>query len=269
MVMQDPPAISLSLQNKRERPARNDRITARQLEPRRRVRQIGCKDPHAQLVKRERVARLPGREVVLLIPIEQCLPAVLHVPTRHVARQRILCVIAHESREVTAIPIGGGALQHRRDFLLRVAERNLRRRARDRDENENDARRTTHGFVLLTWPRERLVETLPRMSKPVVLAAAFLLGGLFPLRDLLLFCLRPRLLGGFLFLLRLLLRLGLGRRARRLFHRHRRRRCGRGRRREHRFHEPRSRPTALRYVRLLKHRIFSYADRCRGVVGGL
>src|SRR6266550_4120968 len=69
----------------------------------------------------------------------------------------------------------------------------------------------------------------------------------------------PGLLGGFLFLLRL----GLGRRARRLLHRHRRwRRRGRRRRREHRLHEPRSRPTAIRYVyvRLLKHRIISYAD---------
>src|SRR5207245_3859478 len=266
---QVPPPAALRLQHGRAQPTGSDRVARGQLEPRGGGREIGCEHPHAQLVKRERVARLPGSEVVLLIPIEQRLPAVLHVPSRHVARQRILCVIAHASREVTAIPIGGGALQHRRDFLLRVAERNLRRRARDRDENENDARRTTHGFVLLTWPRERLVETLPRMSKPVVLAAAFLLGGLFPLRDLLLFCLRPRLLGGFLFLFRLLLRLGLGIRARRLFLRYRRRRCGRGRRREHRFHEPRSRPTALRYVRLLKHRIFSYADRCRGVVGGL
>src|SRR5207245_3469672 len=196
---QVPPPAALRLKHERARPTRNDRAAARQLEPRGGVREIGCEHPHAQLVKRERVARLPGSEVVLLIPIEQRLPAVLHVPSRHVARQRILCVIAHASREVTAIPIGGGALQHRRDFLLRVAERNLRRRARDRDENENDARRTTHGFVLLTWPRERLVETLPRMSKPVVLAAAFLLGGLFLLRGLLLFFFGRRLFVAFFF----------------------------------------------------------------------
>src|SRR6266566_8071236 len=130
-------------------------------------------------------------------------------------------------------------------------------------QTTDDARRIV--LSSLTCPRERLVETLPRMAKRVVLAAAFLLGGLLLLlRRFLLLCLGPGLLGGFLFLLRL----GLGR-ARRLFHRHRWHRRGRGRRREHRFHEPRSRPTAVRYVRLLKHRIFSYAGRCRGVVGGL
>src|SRR6266568_2638748 len=116
-------------------------------------------------------------------------------------------------------------------------------------QRTDDARRIV--LSSLTCPRERLVETLPRMAKRVVLAAAFLLGGLLLLRRFL-----------------LLFRLGFGR-ARRLFHRHRWHRRGRGRRREHRFHEPRSRPTAVRYVRLLKHRIFSYAGRCRGVVGGL
>src|SRR5262249_33642448 len=115
-----------------------------------------------------------------------------------------------------------------------------------------------------TWPRERLAETLPRMSEPDLLAAA-LLGGLFLLRRFLLFCLRPRLLGRFLFLLGLRLgRRARPRRPRRLLHRLRRRHRGRCRGRwEHRLHESRSWPTALRYVRLLKHRIFSYAGRCR------
>src|SRR6266851_1212512 len=100
--------------------------------------------------------------------------------------------------------------------------------------------------VSLTWPRERLVETLPRVSWRAGLPAAFLLGG-------------------FLFLLGL--RLG---RFARLLHRHGRwRRHRRGCRREHRFHEPRSGPTAVRELHLLKHRIFSYAGRCGGVVGGL
>src|SRR5690349_24705248 len=78
------------------------------------------------------------------------------------------------------------------------------------------ASRTTHHVprtvVSLTWPREHLVETLPRMCKRMVLAAAFLLGCLlFLLCRFLLLRFRPRLLGGFLFLLRL----RLGRRARR------------------------------------------------------
>src|SRR5216683_1810329 len=119
--------------------------------------------------------------------------------------------------------------------------------------------------VSLTWPRERLVETLPRVSWRAGLPAAFLLGGLLLFLRRLLPCLRPRLLGGFLFLLGL--RLG---RFARLLHRHGRwRRHRRGCRREHRFHEPRSGPTAVRELHLLKHRIFSYAGRCGGVVGGL
>src|ERR671923_361377 len=116
----------------------------------------------------------------------------------------------------------------------------------------HDARRTV--AVSLTWPRERLVETLPRMSKRMVLAAAFLLARLF-LGGLFLLRLRTRFLGGFLFLL--CLRLGRGAR---LFHLHGRwSRRGRRGRREHRLHEPRSRPTALGEVHLLKHRIISYA----------
>src|SRR5690242_8057011 len=100
-------------------------------------------------------------------------------------------------------------------------------------------------FFSLTWPRERLVETLPRVLYRVLLAAAFLLRGLFLLcRFLPGF--GPRfLLGGLLLGSLFLLRFRLGRGAR-LFHRHRRRGRRRRRRRgEHRFHEPRSRPTAL------------------------
>src|SRR6266550_8583427 len=125
-------------------------------------------------------------------------------------------------------------------------------------------------FFSLTWPRERLVETLPRVLERDLLAAAFLFSGLFLLRRFLLLGLGPRFLfGGLLFGGLLLLRFRLGRGAR-LFHRHRRgARRRRGRRGEHRFHEPRSGPTALRELHLLKHRIFSSADRCGGVVGGL
>src|SRR5205823_8255472 len=113
------------------------------------------------------------------------------------------------------------------------------------DKTTYDARRTI--FLSLTWPRERLVETLPRMWYRVVLAAAFLLGRLF-LRGFSLLRLRTRFLGGFLFLAGF--RLGRAR----LFHWHGRGRRRRWRRREHRLHEPRSRPTALRYIHLLKHR---------------
>src|SRR5205814_23255 len=93
----------------------------------------------------------------------------------------------------------------------------------------------------------------PRRDAPadmyrVVLAAAFLLGRLF-LRGFPLLRLRTRFLGGFLFLAGL--RLGRAR----LFHWHGRGRRRRWRRREHRLHESRSRPTALRYIHLLKHRI--------------
>src|SRR6266542_1237007 len=107
----------------------------------------------------------------------------------------------------------------------------------------HDARRTV--FFSLTWPRERLLETLPRSSLPVVLAAAFLLPGL-------------------------LLRLRLGRGARvRLFHRHRWAGRWRGCRGEHRLHETRPGPTALRHIHLLKHRISPMLIRCGGGVGGL
>src|SRR2546423_10374804 len=102
----------------------------------------------------------------------------------------------------------------------------------------HDARRT--GFFSLTQPRERLGEALPRMSKRVGLAAAFLFRGL-----LLLCCLlprlRPRLLGGFLFLPGL----RLGGRAGRPFPPHRR--GGRGRRGGPQGHRPpdtRAKPTA-------------------------
>src|SRR6266508_81382 len=130
----------------------------------------------------------------------------------------------------------------------------------------HDARRTV--FFSLTWPRERLLETLPRSSLPVVLAAAFLLPGLLLLRLLrrLLPGLRPRLLGGFLFLLGL--RLGRGARVR-LFHRHRWAGRWRGCRGEHRLHETRPGPTALRHIHLLKHRISPMLIRCGGGVGGL
>src|SRR6266542_3332578 len=107
----------------------------------------------------------------------------------------------------------------------------------------HDARRTV--FFSLTWPRERLLETLPRSSLPVVLAAAFLLPGL--------------LLG---------LRLGRGARVR-LFHRHRWAGRWRGCRGEHRLHETRPGPTALRHIHLLKHRSSPMLIRCGGGVGGL
>src|SRR6266542_3119189 len=130
----------------------------------------------------------------------------------------------------------------------------------------HDARRTV--FFSLTWPRERLLETLPRSSLPVVLAAAFLLPGLLLLRLLrrLLPGLRPRLLGGFLFLLGL--RLARGARVR-LLRRHgwagRSPGCQGG----HQLHEARPALTALRHIHLLKHRIAPMLIRCGGGVGGL
>ena len=209
-----------------------------------------------QLVERQRVARLARREVVFLVAIVERLPAILDVSVVHVARERILRVVAHEALKISAIPIGCGALEHRGDFIGRIAQRNFWR-GTGGQRSENHVRRTTHEFVSFNEPRERLGETLPRMSVRDRLAAA-LLRGLFLLRRFLL-CLRPGLLGRFLFLLGL----RLGGRARPrgprgLLHRlRRRRRGGSGGRREHRLHEARSRPTTLRYVRLLKHRIFS------------
>src|SRR5882762_1074970 len=119
-------------------------------------------------------------------------------------------------------------------------------------------------FFSLTWPRERLVETLPRVSQRAGLAAAFLLGGLFLFLRRLFLSFWPRLFGGVLFfLLGFLLGLRLGR-GTRLFHREGWCRRRTRRRREHRLHEPRSGPTTLRYIHLLKHRIFSYAVEVRG-----
>src|SRR5882762_5655314 len=54
-------------------------------------------------------------------------------------------------------------------------------------------------FFSLTWPRERLVETLPRVSQRAGLAAAFLLGGLFLFLRRLFLSFWPRLFGGVLF----------------------------------------------------------------------
>src|SRR6266849_2349107 len=97
------------------------------------------------------------------------------------------------------------------------------------------AEHATNSEVGTTYHAPRIVVPLtwPRVSWRAGLPAAFLLGGLLLFLRRLLPCLRPRLLGGFLFLLGL--RLG---RFARLLHRHGRwRRHRRGCRREHRFHE--------------------------------
>src|SRR6266511_4202820 len=72
-------------------------------------------------------AKGKSREVIRLVAIIQRLPAILHVTGRHVAGERVASVVAHEPREIAVIPIGGGALQHRGNFLRRIAERDFRR----------------------------------------------------------------------------------------------------------------------------------------------
>src|SRR2546428_7700873 len=78
--------------------------------------------------------------------VVQRLPAVLHVAPRHVARHRVPGVIAHEARQVAAIPIRGGADEHRSDLGLRIAERDFR--GRTRGDREHQIPRTTRGATL-------------------------------------------------------------------------------------------------------------------------
>src|SRR5438093_13027757 len=64
-------------------------------------------------------------------------------------------------------------------------------------QRTDDARRIV--LSSLTCPRERIVETLPRMAKRVVLAAAFFLGGLIHILWFIILCLSPVRHGGLIY----------------------------------------------------------------------
>src|SRR5437016_10016853 len=96
VVVQNLPAISALLKNERKRPARGHGIAPQQLEARRAERQVGREWADAHLLERERVTRLAGGEVRLLLAVEQLLPAVHDVAGGEVARERVVRVVAHE-----------------------------------------------------------------------------------------------------------------------------------------------------------------------------
>src|SRR5437016_3791896 len=110
-----------ALEEERERSARGHRVTAPQREARGAKREVKREGAHAHLVECERVAELARREVGGLVPVVQLLPAILHVAARDVARQRVLGVVAHEARQIAAVPIRSAPLQHRRDLGLGIS----------------------------------------------------------------------------------------------------------------------------------------------------
>src|SRR2546425_9638756 len=77
MVVQDVPAGPTLFQHQCERPARRDRVAAHQLEARGAEGEVGRQSPDAHFLERQRIARLPGREVGRLVAVEELLPAVL------------------------------------------------------------------------------------------------------------------------------------------------------------------------------------------------
>src|SRR5437879_13335189 len=96
-----------------------------------------------------------------MVMVVQRLPAVRDVAPRHVARHRVPGVVAHEARQVAAIPVRCGADEHRCDLGLRIAERDLR------GQHAATARTRYHARPMerlcgmkLDWnaPRERLRE---------------------------------------------------------------------------------------------------------------
>src|SRR2546422_7668888 len=48
--------------------------------------------------------RRPPRSTLFPTRRSSDLPAVLHVAARHVAREGVACIVAHEAREVAAVP---------------------------------------------------------------------------------------------------------------------------------------------------------------------
>src|SRR5256885_2137923 len=121
VVVQNLPAISALLKNERKRPARGHGIPAQQLEARGAEGETGCERADAHLLERERVTRLAGGEVRVLVAVEQLLPAVHDVAGGDVARERVVRVVAHEAGEVAPVPIGRAAREQRRDLALRVS----------------------------------------------------------------------------------------------------------------------------------------------------
>src|SRR2546422_1313883 len=115
------------------------------------------------------------------IVVVQRLPTVLHVPAGYVAREGILRVVAHEAREVAAVPITGAALECRRDLGLRIPRDDLGGRAGEHQQCAPPPRtspfRHPHRLAApfkgdANVPRERLeemVEPSKRRSRALTL----------------------------------------------------------------------------------------------------